>query len=434
MRVRSVSNVRTRLGVLAIALALPALTAAQTVPVRVGCRAEWDRPRDILLHVPGEELFFGVIHPNAALFERPFSSAIARREHLQFVARLESLGVRCHTLENLLLAGTLDEDEQPVSGDAIQSLRQLAQASISVTCAGFANPHAEQQAQESYLARTIAQLHPRDLVRIIFLRPHVALRSTGTLNTGYVASYTVDPVMNLYFMRDQLITTHRGIVMGRMNSEQRRIETEIVQFALRKLNLEPLLSITDPGRLEGGDFLPAGDRVFIGQGLRTNAAAISELLERNVFGTTEVVVVKDRWQDQSQMHLDTYFNLISPGLGVIAQARLEPDEAQLRLTADIYRRTGTTYELSRRNIDFVRFLRHDLQMTMIPVSEDDQARYGVNFLNVGDNRILVVEGVSPEYLSRLQGHGVTVETVDFAHLTGGYGACHCIVQVLSREN
>jgi hypothetical protein len=38
------------------------------------------------------------------------------------------------------------------------------------------------------------------------------------------------------------------------------------------------------------------------------------MLAARAFGTLRVVVVKDFRQSQGQMHLDTYFNLLGPGL------------------------------------------------------------------------------------------------------------------------
>ena len=35
-------------------------------------RAEWSKAGEILMHTPGEELFNGVIHPSAGLFEDYF--------------------------------------------------------------------------------------------------------------------------------------------------------------------------------------------------------------------------------------------------------------------------------------------------------------------------------------------------------------------------
>lgn len=403
----------------------------QEAPFVAGCRAEWDRAVEALVHVPGKELFFGVIHPDAALFERPFSATRATQEHLQYLQQLRQRGIRCRTLEEVLLDGTLDEDDLPVEGSPLEALRGLAREFIAIDASGLDD--AAREAQQAYLDRTVQQLHPRELVSILRLNPVVKLTSTGDLNTGFSATYEVRPVMNLYFLRDQLITTNRGVVIGRMNSEQRRVETRIVQFAIEKLGIEPVSEIDAPGFLEGGDFLPAGERVFIAEGLRTNAQAIQQLLNEDAFGTAEVVVVRDAWRQQEQMHLDTYFNLISPRLAVLDESRMTAEPgSERRLTIDLYRRTNGRYSRVRMGGDFLDYLRQELHMEAIPVSQADRENYGVNFLTVRENEIFIAEGISDEYRDRLQQGGVTVRPVDFRNLMGGYGSCHCTVQVLRR--
>lgn len=48
-----------------------------------------------------------------------------------------------------------------------------------------------------------------------------------------------------------------------------------------------------PGKLEGGDFFPAGRELcFVGLGQRTNARAVGHMLHRRWFGTQRVAVVK----------------------------------------------------------------------------------------------------------------------------------------------
>jgi arginine deiminase len=404
---------------------------SEETPVAAGCRAEWDVAVEALVHVPGEELFFGVIHPDAALFERPFSVTQAVREHLQYVQQLRQRGIRCRTLEEVLLHGTLDDDGLPVEGPPLKALRKLAREFISVDASGL--DETARKNQQAYLDRTVEQLHPRELVRILTLNPLIKLTSTEELNTGFAATYEVRPVMNLYFLRDQLITTDRGVVIGRMNSEQRRLETRIVRFAVEKLGIEPVGVIDAPGFLEGGDFLPAGERVFIAEGLRTNAHAIRQLLEKDAFGTPEVVVVRDAWRQQEQMHLDTYFNLIAPRLAVLAESRMTAEPgSEMRLTMDLYRHVNGRYSRVHEREDFLDYLRQELHMEVIPVSREDQENYGVNFLTVRENEMFVVEGISDAYRNRLTRAGVTVHLVDFRNLTGGYGACHCTVQILRR--
>ena len=222
-----------------------------------------------------------------------------------------------------------------------------------------------QSARQAYHQKVIQSLHPNELIKIIFQRPTVKLSSTESLNTGFVASYTLDPVMNMYFMIDQVITTPKGIGLGKLNSRQRDAETEIADFAYRKLGTNPIYAVQGDGRLEDGDFLVAGDISFLGQGLGTNEQAVKQLLDAGVFGTKRVVIVKDPWQNQIQMHLDTFFNLISDKLAAMVQDRLDiKDESgsvissanpTKKPTADIYKLQGGSYKLMASHLPFQNF-------------------------------------------------------------------------------
>lgn len=410
-------------------------------PAGARCWAEWQPARKILVYTPGEELFYGVVHPAAALFERSFSTKEAAAEHRNWIEQLQSEGIRVYNVRDVLLDGTFSPASGALlPGSALDRLRALARRSIDVVCEGFPDQPGERQAQAEYLDATLRDLAPEDLWRIVVLRPRVHLTSTGNLNTGYVADYQVRPVMNLYFTRDQMITTARGVVLGRMNSVQRQVETDIMRATLDALGIAAIYRVQEPGRLEGGDFLPAGDRVFLGQGLRTNAHAVKQLLANDVFGTEEVVVVKDRWQNQEQMHLDTYFNVIGPKHVLMVETRLTVGvdgrsrecSPEMTLLADVYRKSGGTYRLVRQDVDFEAYLRDDLKLSIIPVSANDQARYGVNVLTIGPKRIMGVEGVSEGYKRRLGEAGIECDWIDFSALSGGYGACHCTTQVLLR--
>jgi arginine deiminase len=418
------------------------LVVAQPAQVpTVGCFAEWQQPTDILMHTPDEELFVGVIHPEAALFERPFSITGAADESRAYIRLLEQRGARVHTVVQTLLAGTVDGRGRAVPGPALEALRDFAAQFVTIDTSALTA--AEQTEQKGYLQKTLQKLHPTELVSCVLQCPTVHLRPSAVANTRYSATYEVAPVMNLYFCRDQQITTARGVVIGRMNSEQRRVETEIMEFVLRKLGVRPIYKVTGDGRLEGGDFVPAGDTALLGQGLRTNAEGVRQLLEHKVFGVKRVVVVKEPWHNQDQMHLDTYFNLISSKLAVLVEERMDirdasgqvikPARPDRRCKVDVYELQGDQYERTVTDGDFQEFLEKQMGLRLIPVSNDDQLKYGINFLCIGPNRLLGVAGVSEEYKARLRDAGVKVTWMDFANLTGGYGAAHCMTQVLHRR-
>ena len=70
---------------------------------------------------------------------------------------------------------------------------------------------------------------------------------------------------------------------------------------------------------------------------------------------------------------------------------------------------------------------------LIPVSPDDQLRYGLDFLSVRGRKILAIDGVSDEYKQRLASVGVDATWMDFRNLTSGFGAAHCTTQVVVRK-
>jgi arginine deiminase len=402
--------------------------SADTI-AQVGTQEEWDNAKEVLVHTPSQELFLGVVHPDAALFERAFSIDGATAEHRNYIRLLESEGVRVHTVVDTLLHGTLDANGQPVEGPDLDALRAFAALYLTYDTSKLTAQ--QQHDQDSYKENVIKALNPRELVSIILQQPTIHLYNTG-INTGLAATYETAPVMNLYFLRDQMITTAKGVVIGKMNSVQRATETEIIRFVLAKLGVTPIYEVTGTGRLEGGDFIPAGDTAFIGQGLRTNPDALKQLLDYKVFGANRVVAVIEPLHDQSQMHLDTYFNIISPNLAVLRDKRLDGTEG--KLSVDVYEmQTNGEYAKVISGGDFVTYVSDTLGFQLLPVSGDDQAKYGINFLTVKTKRILGIDGVSQSYKDLLASKGVNATWMDFSNLTGGYGAAHCTVQVLHRS-
>ncbi|KAA6398950.1 MAG: Arginine deiminase [Streblomastix strix] len=114
------------------------------------------------------------------------------------------------------------------------------------------------------------------------------------------------PFINMTLCKDQQITTRKGVVIGSMQKKQREIESQIMEFVLKKLNIPvihrlPKVDGQDRLCLEGGYFLPAGDHCFIGCGLRTNKKAIEYMLKHDLFGTENAVVVEDSTWIQSSI-------------------------------------------------------------------------------------------------------------------------------------
>ena len=383
-------------------------------------QAEWLKAGDILMHTPGQELFNGVIHPSAGLFEDYFDVDKAAEEHRGYINMLEKNGIRVHTV-----LGILNEV-------GIDSLRVLAEKVLIYDISSMPDEDAEKM--EGYRNEVLLKMSRNDLIRCILLQPTVKLSKTDN-NTGYEAQYIQSPLMNLYFTRDQSITTPRGHIICNMNSSQRAPETEIVNLCYEHLGLKPIMRITGEGRMEGGDYIPAGNISLIGCGMRTNDEGIRQMMEADAFGHDTVVVVRDHKLWQMQMHLDTHFNIIDSDLCTMVRSRLEakPGEPEFD-TCDIWaRKPGTKqYSLWRRDVPFVEYIL-SRGFEIIPIDYDDEMHYANNFLTIAPRHIMAVGGQSEELQQRFRDAGVTVEWIPLESLIDGYGAAHCMTQVLQRE-
>ena len=383
-------------------------------------QAEWSVAGDILMHTPGEELFNGVIHPSAGLFEDYFCVEKAAEEHQGYIKMLQANGIRVHTV-----IGILQEVD-------IDSLRQLAANVLVYDISSIPDENPDEI--EAYRKNVLAKMERTDLIRCILLRPTVKLSKTDN-NTGYEAQYIQNPLMNLYFTRDQSITTPRGHVICRMNSSQRASETDIISLCYEQLGVKAILRLDGAGRVEGGDYLPAGTVSLIGCGMRTNDEGIRQMMEADAFGHDTVVIVRDHKLWQMQMHLDTHFNIIDRDLCTMVRSRLEAQPGTPEFnTCDIWVRTPGTkvYSLWKRDLSFVDYIR-SRGYQIIPIDEADEIHYANNYLTIAPRHIMAVGGQSETLQQRFLKAGVTVEWVPMENLIDGYGAAHCMTQVLQRE-
>lgn len=384
-----------------------------------------NRKKIVLVHDPKDELFLGVLHPDAALFADYLDVREANQEHRHLQRILAKCGYDVHTVRNVLTQGTMDRRGKVIHGRELDELKEFASQFLEYE----EDANIDSAQQERYKEQVLRKAHPLDLVNIILNRPKIILHTTSD-NTGFSADYVMRPMMNLLFTRDLMISTPRGVVIARLHSPQRRGERLVGEFCLRKLGVTPIFEIPEGNYLEGGDYVLSGDTSFIGCGMRTTEGSIELMLGMDAFGTDRVVVVRDTLHNQSQMHLDTHFNMIAPDLAVLAFNRYDarPGDPDF-LTADVYERKGDKYVQACSGVPFMDYLEsHGVKI--IRVSEKDTAGFGPNFLPVRPREIIAVNKKSTSYRNAMYRNGVKVHWVDLTHCTKGYGAAHCLTQVI----
>jgi len=391
------------------------------------CEAEFHKATHVLMHEPGQEVFFGLLHAKASLYESPFDLLEAVREHREYVLALKDSGVTVHLVRDLLLQGTVDIDNRKMEGEELETLRSLARNSLKYEAKW---PDVDNAELECERHRTLQTLHPSDLFDIVVLRPTIVLeKRDGVIRA---IDYKVDPLCNLFFTRDQCITTDREVILARMAEPIRQPEVLVIKAALSKLGVEPVEVLNGPDTLEGGDFMPAGQIAFIGVGLRTNISGVKTLMRSGALEYSELVVVKDPVQLMEQMHLDTYFNVIASDKVLLRASRFRsPNE---RPKVDIYEFNGTGYDPNpaQLDVDFVEFLQ-GRGFNIIEIPNNEQLNYGVNVLCIGPDHVIGSVNSSGRYPLRFLETGVTADLISMNNIRLGYGSNRCMTQVLRRE-
>lgn len=132
-------------------------------------QAEWSKAGDILMHTPGQELFNGVIHPSAGLFEDYFDVDKAAAKHRGYRSMHEKNGIRVHTVLDIL------------NEVGIDSLRGLAEKLLVYDISSI--PGESEVLVEEYRQEVLQKMSRADLIRCILLQPTVKLSKTDN-NTG----------------------------------------------------------------------------------------------------------------------------------------------------------------------------------------------------------------------------------------------------------
>jgi len=417
-------------------------------------KREWDRLGKVMIHRPGIEMFYGLLHPKSFLYERAFSMDEALYEHEVLEHALEREGVMVYRVKKVITQQIKSSPE--FRSRVVKLVRELVEfrGDVNDDSIEFIN--------------NLSIYDPEFLFNVLVLRPTLILKRRRRSRSYKVYVVNKMPLANMYFMRDQQITVPNGIIQGRMALPQRRPETSVTELAFEALSMPIIYRVASPGILEGGDYMPLGDFAIIGYGHRTNRGGILQVM--GLLGVKEVAVARlprhplvPSGDSMLDMHLDTFFNVMGDGLAV------GNEDLMKKAPVEVYLNDGDKFSPSIRTnlLDYVK----SKGFNVISISFMEQLSYASNFLTIRDRRALIpnvemnaarvinalrmkaeadsnyaklFEVAKAEYGKlRVEGHifphkpelmeeGIDFIQIDVSELTGGYGGIHCMTSIVSR--
>ena len=211
------------------------------------------------------------------------------------------------------------------------------------------------------------------------------------------------------YIHDPLTITQNGVILNRMGKEARASEPEAAGKYLETLDLPILGKITGNGNVEGGDLLWVDERTLaVGQGFRTNAEGLRQLLELLGDCVDEVIPVQlPYWTGpQDCLHLLSFISIVDKDLAVV-YSRLMP-------------------------VPFREWvLERGFQLVEVPDEEYDSL--GTNVLAVAPRKCVMLSG-NPQTQKQLEEAGAQVWTYEGRHISlKGTGGPTCLTRPILRD-
>jgi len=209
---------------------------------------------------------------------------------------------------------------------------------------------------------------------------------------------------NALYMRDNVLGTPEGAIVGRQAMQCRRGEERYAAEALARLGVPILRTVAGTGIFETACCLWVDAKtVLVGHGIRANEEGCRQVKE-----TLREIGVEDFLElpvPEGYAHIDSIITLVRPDLAAI-DARYVPEDVVATLRA--------------KGISVV--------AAPDPAELDELA---LNVVALAPGHIVMAAG-NPNTRGFLEENGVRVEEVDVSEILKGWGSIHCMTAVLRR--
>lgn len=255
----------------------------------------------------------------------------------------------------------------------------------------------------------------------------------------------INPIPNLYFMRDPAAVMGQGISINSMYTDARRREPMIIKYIyehnplFKKEHSQIWYDYSIPHSMEGGDMLVLSKEVVaIGCSQRTSANGIEHLAKKlfaSQSGIKEVLAVQIP-PLRAFMHLDTVFTMIDYDKFTIYPG-IQDKVRVFKLTP-----SKNGIKVSMEN-DLVESLKKSLRLPAIDLIQSgggDPITAAREQWNDSTNTLAIAPGVVVTYGRNeasnevLRQHGLEVLEIEGSELVRGRGGPRCMSMPLVRED
>ncbi|MDF2519513.1 MAG: arginine deiminase [Clostridia bacterium] len=399
-------------------------------------KSEIGKLKSVLLHKPGKELEkLTPDYLSQLLFDDIPWLKKMKTEHDEFADVLRQQGTQVYYVEELLIQ-VLEDSE--IKSKFVKELLSYCTENTSELNEALYEYIVQLSAKE-VAEVAISGLNKKDVPNI-----DRELSLTDYIHSEY--PLYINPIPNLYFMRDPAAVMGNGISINSMHTDARRREPMIIKYLyqynplFKKACPQFWYDYTIPYSMEGGDMLVLSkDVAAIGCSQRTSANGI-ETLAKNLFGAEngfkEVLAVQIP-PLRAFMHLDTVFTMIDHDKFTIYPG-IQDKVRVFRLTPNGSKGVKVSVEE-----DLVGALKRSLKLPAVDLIQSgggDPVTAAREQWNDSTNTLAIAPGKVVTYSRNestnevLRQHGIEVLEIEGSELVRGRGGPRCMSMPLVRED